>query len=482
MERAQHRPEVVLVAVAATMSVLVGAALAEVGLTLGALPMVAVPVVAAVIVASRRWPLVAPLAVLVILPLHERDLPGDLPLRLGDLAVVGAVALVVVNELARGRPALPVRRPMGWAAALVLIAGLSTTVAVDHGAAVNQVLVLVAGLLFGLAVATVVRTRQAVSTAAAVIVGMGTVVCALAVPGAGQLQASFGAAVVTNRATSTFADPNELGAFAGAILLLALAGSVASTSRPGRLAYGAAGVVALVALSLSLSRGAWIGTSLGLVAFVAMVPSGRRRLLIGAVALLVVVGAVAALQPGGTAVRVVTQRLATITTPEANPYDNRLVLWRKAIDLVESRPLLGVGPGGFPEASERDLPGGFALQPEHPHNLMLTVAVETGLVGATAFVGFGIGLVRLTAATVGRWRRSASVPETVRTAGLASALLLFVGQGLVDYTFRNASILLLAWTLVGLLVAMNRLAADPEPGGRLMSGHRHRTIPEPSLQ
>jgi O-antigen ligase len=65
----------------------------------------------------------------------------------------------------------------------------------------------------------------------------------------------------------------------------------------------------------------------------------------------------------------------------------REVFWRRALDMVKARPLLGVGPGGFsvcyqalePERSEHFLP-------PHTHNLYLAFLTELGIAGAGAFL------------------------------------------------------------------------------------------------
>jgi hypothetical protein len=52
-------------------------------------------------------------------------------------------------------------------------------------------------------------------------------------------------------------------------------------------------------------------------------------------------------------------------------------------------------------------------------------------------------------------------------AAPAAALLVFVGQGVVDFTFRNAGILVLAWMLVGLILAGARVRSiSPTPAAR----------------
>jgi O-antigen ligase len=171
-----------------------------------------------------------------------------------------------------------------------------------------------------------------------------------------------------------------------------------------------------------------------------------------------------ALAPG-SAVEVAEERLGTLTNPSANPDEIRPLAWRLAGDLLVAHPLLGIGPGGFTE--EAEVAGrGEVSGAVHAHNLVLTVGAEGGLVALVLLGGLAGVLGTAT------WRRVRGAPgpshaEGALLAGPAAALLVFVGQGVVDFTFRNAALLLLAWLLVGLLLAGRRMASSsPTPVAR----------------
>jgi O-antigen ligase len=96
------------------------------------------------------------------------------------------------------------------------------------------------------------------------------------------------------------------------------------------------------------------------------------------------------------------QRIADIAV-EYRGYDNKLVstaqrlnYWRKSLKFFANAPLLGHGTGSIKTQFERDAIGQTGLQAEvvsNPHNQILNVAVQWGLIGA--FVLYGMWLNHL---------------------------------------------------------------------------------------
>ncbi len=86
------------------------------------------------------------------------------------------------------------------------------------------------------------------------------------------------------------------------------------------------------------------------------------------------------------------QRLATLAEPAED-----LTLGRRVghhligLDLLLSRPLLGVGPGNYKarhtDFEYRLMPGRYRLEPRALHNMYLEVAVEEGILGFACFAG-----------------------------------------------------------------------------------------------
>jgi O-antigen ligase len=306
---------------------------------------------------------------------------------------------------------------------------------------------------------------------AAVLI-VGAAVCAGSLITAGRLQATKDAGVVGGRLTGVFGQPNELGDFAAVVTVLVL-GVLFTTRRLGiALAAMIVGCAALPALALSLSRGAWIGAGAGTAVLVLALPgSRRRRITVRAVAALVVTtaGGLAAVRPdpvqssASSVWTVLSARVAGVLQPVSDPHDERLAIWREAIHQVRSAPVLGHGPGSFPDLARVGSPGAPLLEVGHAHSLVLTTAAETGLIGVgmllAAVVAGVVGVVRIcrdSAAGVG------SGPDHARRAVIAAAALTVVlGHGLVDYPVRNAVLAMTTWMLVGLLAAAIAVRSAP---------------------
>jgi hypothetical protein len=80
-----------------------------------------------------------------------------------------------------------------------------------------------------------------------------------------------------------------------------------------------------------------------------------------------------------------------------------------------------------------------------------------------------------------RCRAQLPLPDRDLLAGLACGLVVVVGQGLVDFPFRNPTLLFLTWTLVGFVFAATMPAASgdahppagPAPAASIRYGGVH---------
>lgn len=194
----------------------------------------------------------------------------------------------------------------------------------------------------------------------------------------------------------------------------------------------AGGALALTggALLASFSRGGWVGALFGGLALIAatlpaLEPALRkvvRRLIIsgGVVGALVVV-----LGGGGLLPAPLAQRLNSITanlrlfdvrgmmvTPENFAVVERMAHLQAGWNMINARPLLGVGPGNYSIAFEQppalDAPR-FTTRPwydsrGHAHNYYVHIAAETGIVGLLAY----LALIGAVAVQAGRAVRAAT--------------------------------------------------------------------------
>ena len=156
----------------------------------------------------------------------------------------------------------------------------------------------------------------------------------------------------------------------------------------------------------TLSRGAWIGLTFGVLAMVLSL--GKRAaaaigVLIGAGLLLIGAGLAGLLPP------TVTDRFGllisqlslfdprgVVPTPENYAVVERMVHWQAAGNMFLFSPIFGVGIGNFNTLFVRFGVQGWPYSAGHAHNYYLHSLAETGIVGTTFYV-----LMLITAVTVG---------------------------------------------------------------------------------
>lgn len=147
----------------------------------------------------------------------------------------------------------------------------------------------------------------------------------------------------------------------------------------------------------------------------------------------------------------------------------RPTLWRAALAMLASHPLLGVGPGNFRLAL-----GAYLVQPVwdtrlHANNTYLEIFADAGLVGGGAFVVFLFALVRLALFRVrgmgggGGRGDGSSLPwlQQILTATLCAALAAFLIHAVTDYFFEFTPTYLLFWIMVGLLAGQEFKKTEP---------------------
>lgn len=426
---------------------------------------VAVPALLLFGVLGSRWPVLALCVVPLSFPVEQLDLPG-LPVRVVQVASLGAVGLVAIHQRIGRQPLLP-RSPLLFAAGLVVFSALvSTVVAVDPLAALR----LDAGYLVGLALAGAIAVGCPQAGAVRLLIGctcaVGTFICAAGLTTANDLRSHYGASVVDNRATGFFGQPNELGAFAAVMVVLGLGLVFSSRRRQARLLAVLSVLVSTAALVVSLSRGSWLGLGLGLVILVILAPALGRPLARGLLVLSGAVAVAAATLPSSPLLSIVVDRAASLVDGRRNPYDDRPAIWREALRQITQRAALGSGPGGYPVLALRSPSRVTTVAPNHAHDLALTVLAEQGVVGIGALAIAVTVAVFAVARTVrshrdrpAAWRWNG---ERELLAGTAAALAVVLGQGVLDYPLRNPVLATVVWLLIGSLAAMVRDGRRPE--------------------
>jgi O-antigen ligase len=209
----------------------------------------------------------------------------------------------------------------------------------------------------------------------------------------------------------------------------------------------------LVALAVTLTRNAWIGTVLGVGTLIAV----RRPRLLWLVPIVVVAGF--AIAPQGIRDR------ALSTFDMNNPTNrDRFAMMEIGRRIVQEHPLFGVGPEQI-EDVYADYRPDYAVNPTNPHlhNVPIQIAAERGLPALAAWLWF----VVIAGRDLFRQLRRGQAPA-VAGAGLA-ALVAMLGAGWFEYNFGDSEFLMLFLGLLTLPHAAAHSRADrrhPEPADR----------------
>jgi O-antigen ligase len=215
-----------------------------------------------------------------------------------------------------------------------------------------------------------------------------------------------------------------------------------------RLLYGTSGRLwaafvmpaLLVALSLTLTRGAWVGVAIG-VAVLLLSKDFRLLAVIPAVA---VIGIVFAPQQ-------MIDRWNSIFDPTDLTSRDRVAMLQAGVSMVKDYPLTGVGPNQI----ERAYPNyrvAEAVKPTNPHlhNVPMQIAAERGLPALAAWIWFVITLV---VGLLKLLRRSRHKSLAAAALGGVAAML---AAGLTEYNFGDSEFLMLLLVIVTLPFAANR--------------------------
>jgi len=173
-----------------------------------------------------------------------------------------------------------------------------------------------------------------------------------------------------------------------------------------------------IALVASGSRGPVLALCAGLVAallFLLRDPTARRRLVLVLAALSAGAIAIPKLLPAATIQRSVSFLLGNGTGLSSN---GRTHLWTEAWQAFTTHPLFGVGTGGFAQ-----------IEPsfKYPHNLVLEVSAELGVVGLVLLLAFVVPtaapLIRAWHGAIGVDRAAAALIAALLTSSLVNSLL-----------------------------------------------------------
>jgi O-Antigen ligase len=254
-------------------------------------------------------------------------------------------------------------------------------------------------------------------------------------------------------------NPNQLAAVLVPAVMICSFALLAERRPLMRWAIAVTGLVLLLGLLLTGSRGGLIGMAIALTAAIMLAGPGRVAII---AATLVMLGAgvayYAAVASPGQVQRTLSAR--------AEGGTGREDIWAVAWEAVRDRPLVGSGAGNFTLVAPSYAVGDLNIsrvdlvvdKPKVVHNTYLEVLTELGIVGAALFVFLLLGAV---AATFSAVRRARAQPWAVQllvrgfTVGLIGILIV--------YFFGSREYEKQLWLLLGIAFALPTVVSRALP-------------------
>ncbi len=249
----------------------------------------------------------------------------------------------------------------------------------------------------------------------------------------------------TIRVYGPLENPNLLAGYLIPILPIALMALLRWRTWPQRLFAAAALLLGSIALFLSYSRGGWLGMLAALGAVVLLLvlrqtrhwPTLWRRLF----PLLLVVGGVAVLVVAVTQIEPLRIRVMSLLAGRQDSSNNfRINVWLAAIEMIQDRPWLGIGPGN----SAFNLIYPLYQQPKFnalsAYSVPLELLVEGGIPNLLAGLGLLAAAIRAGWAQL-KGESAWALPALAALAAIAGLCM----QGITDTIFFRPEVQLSGW-------------------------------------
>jgi O-antigen ligase len=410
------------------------------------------------------WRLEYGLALLIVLTPFAENAPIAEPgsARLRIALVAWAMVLVLIQAIRSVVSGRKLEAPPVFVGALAFVGAAlaSVPLAAAEGAAAAKFVLLVGSVLIYLLIALFLDDWRSLRPifAALLIVGLLVSAHALWQYFSGDLSrvgfvSSTGA--VEYRVASFFPHPNQLAGFVVLFVPLSVGLYSVFESKVAKAACVVLPLLAVPAAIVTYSRGVLVA----LVALVLVLARSKRAWpAIAAAAVLVVLLAPSAWQ----------DRVADAGRLDRPEIATRLDFWDAALSMFQAHPVLGVGLNSFDVAyvgldttGRSFLPGSGLAPPESAHNLYLNTLAEQGLVGIAALLLLVLAAGRMILAL----RRSADQRIRNFGLGLLGAGIAMLVSNLFDVTFVDPKTSILAWTLLGVGAALQRIDARSRAPG-----------------
>jgi len=267
------------------------------------------------------------------------------------------------------------------------------------------------------------------------------------------------------RSSGMFGIPNSFAGLLELLVPLCLALLFSRTVRPGvKILSGWIGVLGLLALALTGSRGGWLSLALALLAWPLLATRRWKKKLLGVVVVSVLIGGgIWTLYHGNESAR---QRLEPF-------FDGRFELsrpkiWSTAVTMWREHPWIGTGPGSFDVVFDAHRPPLFHDRPVWAHNDYLNTLTDYGAVGFVLWAGAGLAMLVLGWQGIRRSHRTGTLAANPLglakwRLGLWLGLLAFALHLSVDFHTKIPALVFAAAIVMALMLRDEERLQGPVP-------------------
>jgi hypothetical protein len=250
------------------------------------------------------------------------------------------------------------------------------------------------------------------------------------------------------------------------LLPLGLAFTLTSRLKPvAKILVGYASLVILAGIAVTVSRGTYVSTGLGMLLFFGVLLLRRTYRLPSFVFLVIIVAAGLYFLPRSYPVQA---RLKPVFTGTGRVEDDtRFHLWRSAIQVWQQNPWWGTGPAHYDYRFRQFRPGEVQMRPGWAHNDYLNALAEWGVVGtalvASAWVLLGLGVLKTWPAVRGTPRDLGAERGSNKFAlvlGASVGLFAILAHSAVDFNMHIPANAILAIGLMAVLSSCLRFATE----------------------
>ncbi len=260
----------------------------------------------------------------------------------------------------------------------------------------------------------------------------------------------------TVRIYGPLGNPNLLAGYLVPILPLALIAFIRWRRWGSRCFAAVTLVLGAVATLFSYSRGGWLGmlAALGVLVLLLVLrairswPAIWRRLV--PLVLLVMAGVTLAIAV--TQVDPIRTRVASLLAGRGDSSNNfRINVWLAAIEMIQDRPWLGIGPGNAAFNAIYPLYQQPKFNALSAYSVPLELLVETGIPGLIAALGLALASLRS-----GLQALRSTAPLALPWLGCLAAIAGLLMQGVTDTIFFRPEVQITGWFCLATLTQTNQ--------------------------